>query len=104
MVLALLFSLLFGFAPAAAAAAGDVDRGAVRLGKPDAGKANISLRSGGRLENDEQEGDELVAAPPAGIVTFTLSSYPEAAAFAGDCHEKGAPVARAYQARAPPAA
>jgi hypothetical protein len=102
-VLALLFSLLFGFAPAAAAA-GEVDRGAVRLGKPDAGKANISLRCGGRLQDDEQDGDELVAAPPARIVTFSLFIHPAAAAFAGGCDDKGAPSARAYRARAPPAA
>jgi hypothetical protein len=54
-VLALLFSLLLGYAPAAAASA-DVDRGAVRLGKTEAGKANVLLRSGGRLQNDEGEG------------------------------------------------
>ena len=102
-VLALLLSLLLGFAPAAAAAA-EVDRGAVRLGKTEVGKASALLRTGGRFQNDDHEGDELLAAPPARIVTFSLWQYPAEAAAAPSGAGTGAPHARAYRARAPPAA
>lgn len=102
-VLALLFSLLLGYAPAAAASA-EIDRGVVRLGKADAGKASVLLRSGGRLQSDEAKGDELLGPFRGGIVTSSLFQYP-APAPAADAHDGvGTPPARGYQARAPPAA
>ena len=100
-VLALLLSLLLGFAPAAAA---EVDRGAVRLGKTEVGKASALLRAGGRVQSDDQEGDELLAAPPARILTVSLWQYPAGAAAAPRGAGIGAPHAHAYRARAPPAA
>jgi hypothetical protein len=102
-VLALLFSLLLGYSPAAAASL-EVERGAVRLGKTEAGKASLLLRSGGRLQSDEHEGDEPLAAPPARIVTFSLSRRPATAAAAAGEAGIGERPARAYRARAPPAA
>ena len=101
-VLALLLSLLLGFAPAAAAAEGD--RSAVRVGKTEVGKASALLRAGGRVQSDDHDGDELLAAPPARIVTFSLWQYPAEAAAAPSGAGTGAPHARAYRARAPPAA
>ncbi len=101
-VLALLLSLLLGYAPAAAAA--EADRGAVRLGKFEAGKAGAVLRSAGRLHSADADKDDLLAAVPPGVVVASLWIYPAQASPAAAGAAPRAPLTRAYRARAPPAA
>ncbi len=102
-VLALLLSLLLGYAPAAASIA-EIDRSALRLGKSDAGKAGAVLRTGTRLQSEDQEGDELLAAVPPRPLACSLSCHPAAAPAAHDIGDLRPRPTHDYRARAPPAA
>ncbi len=102
-VLALLLSLLLGYAPAAASAA-EPGRSALRLGKSDAAKAGAVLRSGSRLQSDDQDGGNLFAAVPPRPVTVFLWQRPAAEPAAREHGEFPHGRIHAYRARAPPAA
>jgi hypothetical protein len=102
-VLALLLSLLLGYAPAAASTA-EPDRSALRLGKSDAAKSGAVLRSGSRLQSDDQEGDQLLAAVPPRPVASSICQHPAAEPAARDPGEVCPGRTHAYRARAPPAA
>jgi len=102
-VLALLLSLLLGYAPAAAAGA-EGDRSAVRHGKSDAAKAGALLRTGGRLDVDDQESDELLPADPPRPVASTFTQHPAAAPVASNRAAIRVRPAYSHRARAPPAA
>lgn len=102
-VLALLLSLLLGYAPAAASTV-ETDRAALRLGKPDALKSGAVLRTGGRLQSDDSDRDHLLAGSSAGIVTNLLWQRPAHVAAATPFTGVAAPAPHAYRARAPPAA
>jgi hypothetical protein len=101
-VLALLLSLLLGYAPAAASAA--EPGSALRLGKSDAAKAGAVPRSGSRLQSDDQDGGDLFAAVPPRPVTLFLWLRPAAELAARELGEIHPGRIRAYRARAPPAA
>jgi hypothetical protein len=102
-VLALLLSLLLGYAPAAASAV-HADRGAPGLGKADANKSGAVVRAGGRLQSDDREEDELLGASPARPVTQSLSQRPATTCASADVAGVSLPAVRRYRARAPPAA
>lgn len=102
-VLALLLSLLLGYAPAAAASV-ETDRSAARLGKSEAAKSGAVLRTSSRLQSDDNETDELLGASAARPVTTLLWQHPAAAPAARAADEVRPLLARAYRARAPPAA
>lgn len=102
-VLALLLSLLLGYAPAAASAV-ETDRSAARLGKSEAAKSGAVLRTAARLQSDDEDRDELLAASPARPVRTRLWQHPAAALALRDVGGLRLPVATAYRARAPPAA
>lgn len=102
-VLALLLSLLLGYAPAAATSA-QTDRSALRLGKSESGKASAVLRSGARAHADDKAGNDLLGASPARPITASLWRHPAQSLSVGETAGERAPLTRAYRARAPPAA
>ncbi len=103
-VLALLLSLLLGYAPAAASSA-EFDRSAARLGKSEVGKAGAVLRTGGRLQSDDEaDREDLLAGSAPRVVTTTTWLHPAERVSARSCSDVLAPTSRAYRARAPPAA
>lgn len=102
-VLALLLSLLLGYAPAAAATA-PTDGSAARLGKSEAAKAGVALRAGGRLQSDDQESDDLLAGAAPRSVSTLLYLRPAASPAAPALRGFRPAGTHFYRARAPPAA
>lgn len=105
--LLILLSLLLGSANAAAAAGGDIQAPASRLGSSRQGSATALLPSGTRNPLDDEmsgggTGPSLLPSTPA-IVTEPLWARPRAEAPLPALADVPGPAAAPYRARAPPA-
>jgi hypothetical protein len=100
-VLALLVSLLLGYAPAAAQA--ETDR-STRLGPMELVKRGAALRAAVRGDAEDPETDTALLPPPPRVRTEAFAARPADSLrpIAHSHNDRRAP--RAYRARAPPAA